>query len=818
MAAAGAGGERRSRASAFGAAVAAAFTAGLLACACLPALPPGGLLACALALGAMLWLRAGAGRVPGAALAGFALFGLHAMHGLAQQLPPSLERREATVSGRVSGLPEWQARRTRFLFRVDDDAAQPPALRGRLLQLSWYAERGDARPDRRQALAAGSRWRFALRLQAPRGLRNPGGFDSEKSALVQGIAATGSVRDPWRAQRLAPASGIDAWRERMSARIAAAVASPSARYIQALSLGDTRALEDADWRVLRATGTTHLIAISGFHVGMVASLFAFAAMLLWRWLPALALRLPRPQAMAAASLLGAAGYALASGCALPTMRTVLMIAVAVSARALRRPVRVADALALAALALLLSDPMAVLGAGFWLSFAGVAWLAWCLPRGDAAGGGARVVGDFLSAQAVATLGLLPLSALLFGQASLAGPLANLVAIPWWSLVVVPLSLLGTALEAFHAGWGGGAWRAAAWCFDLVWPAFVALADSRFALWWLPEPDWFALPLALLGAFWCLLPRGVPGKTLALLLWLPLLWPDRRLPEAGEAELVVLDVGQGLSVLVRTAGHSLLYDMGPGETPARDARQAMPARARPPAAPPASAGERVVLPALHALGVRRLDAAVVSHGDGDHIGGFAAVRAGMPMARVFAPEGIAAFDAHPQRDCRAGLAWEWDGVRFRFLHPPPDFPYLANESSCVLRVETAHGAFLLTGDIGEVVERDLVRRDAASLRAEVVVIAHHGSRESSDPAFVAATGARLALVSAGYGNRYRHPHPSAMRRWREAGAAAAATFDGGALRVRLRGGGRVLETWRRARPRSWDAVRRMRIARDQEEER
>ncbi len=795
----------------FGIATAVSLLAGIVACACLPVLPPWPLLIPLLLIGSALWFRPDRSRVLGALLTGFSLFGLHAAHALAQQLAPELERQDVVVSGRIVELPDHEDGRMRFHLRVEETASPRSAsLRGRLLQVAWYDTEESVSQWKR--VTSGSRWRFALRLRAPRGLRNPGPLDSEKTALARGIAATGYVRNPHLARQLAPATGVDAWRERMSARIAETVPASSSRFVQALALGDTRALSDEDWDVLRAVGTTHLIAISGFHVGMIAVLFAWLAAIMWRVFPRLALRVPRPQAMAGAALFGAAGYAAASGLALPTLRTVLMIAVVVSARLLRRPVRVVDALALAALVMLLFDPMAVLTAGFWLSFAGVAWLAWCLPQSGAASGSKRIVGDFLSAQSVATLGLLPLTVVLFGQASLAGPFANLVAIPWWSLVVVPLSLLGTALEVIHAGWGGGAWRGAAWCFDLTWPLFTTLAESRFALWWLPEPRGFALPLALLGAFWCLLPRGTPGKALAALLWLPLLWPDRGLPKKGEAEFVILDVGQGLSVLVRTAGHSLLYDMGPfSGRPARGCAGAC-ERVR---MAGFDTGERVVLPALHALGVRRLDAAVVSHGDNDHAGGFPAVRRAMPMPVAYAPEGVGIVGT---RACHAGTAWEWEGVRFRFLHPPPHFPYLGNESSCVLRVETRHGAALLVGDIGEVVERDLVRRDAASLRAEMVVVAHHGSRESSDPAFVAATGARFALVSAGYGNRYRHPHPSAVRRWREAGATVAATLDGGALRVRMGEEGATLEARRRSQPRLWDAARRqLRLSLEDSEE-
>jgi len=767
----------------FGIASAFALIAGVALCLQLPVLAGWGWLLAMFIAGLWLWRHHSYWRLLGVALAGFGLCGLHATWSLARQLPPAYEGGEVSLVGRVLELPMHEARRTRFEFRVDDDRAVPAALRGARLRLSWYDDDKSTTPSRRFELLPGSRWAFTARLRAPRGLRNPGALDSERHAFAQRIAATGYVRDPQWARRLSRGAGIDAWRDRIARRIEAEVAGDASRYVRALALGDTRALSETDWETLRATGLTHLIAISGFHVGLVAGFFALLASGFWRLLPALARRAPRPQAAAIAALLGALGYAAVAGFALPTVRTLLMIAVVVAARLWRRPLRVADALALAAIAVLLLDPLAVLAAGFWLSFAGVAWLAWCLP--DARG--QPIVRTFLSAQGVATLGLLPLTVVLFGQASLAGPFANLVAIPWWSLVVVPLSLLGTALEGLQIGWGGWAWRSAAWCFDLAWPLFQRLADSGIALWWLPEARWYALPLALTGAFWCLLPRGVPGKPLALLLWLPLLWPDRALPAHGEAEIVVIDVGQGLSVLVRTRTHALLYDMGPAITDGYDA------------------GERAVVPALHALGVRRLDTMVVSHGDSDHAGGLDAVRRRFPAAIAYAPEGVGIDDTAP---CLSGATWYRDGVRFRFLHPTPHFPYLGNEASCVLRIETAHGAALLTGDIGEVVERALVRREPDALRADVVVVPHHGSAHSSDASFVAATGARLALVSAGHGNRFRHPHPSVLHRWRAAAAEVLSTPEGGALRVRLQAEGLVVQVQRNAHPQLWDAARRL----------
>ncbi|AKC88096.1 transporter [Pseudoxanthomonas suwonensis] len=754
---------------------AAALLAGAVAGLFLPALPPAPLRWLALVAGVLAWTWPWRGRAAGALLVGVGWAGLHAGWALAAWLPPDLEAREVRVAGQVLGLPQHEARRTRFQFRVEGDDAPEP-LRGRRLQLSWYDDFGAQEAGPRMALQPGARWEFQLKLRAPRGLANPGGFDAGRHALAQRIAATGYVRAPQLARELAPAAGIDAWRARMATRIEAAVPSPSSRFVRALALGDTRGLDDADWETLRAVGLTHLIAISGFHVGLVAGFFAWLAVVAWWLCPSLGRWWPRPQAAAVAAVLGAAGYAAVAGFALPTVRTLLMIAVVAGARLGRRPLGAWQALSLALAVMLLVDPLAVLQAGFWLSFAGVAWLVWCLP----AQAGRRWLRDFLTAQGVATLGLLPLGAVLFLQASLAGPLANLLAVPWWSLVVVPLSLLGTGLEALHAGAGGWAWRAAAACFDPSWALFERMAASPLALWWLPEARAWALPLALFGAFWLLLPRGVPGWPLALLLWLPLLWPARELPRPGGVELHVLDVGQGLAVVVRSADHALLYDAGPAVRDGWDA------------------GERAVMPALRALGIARLDRVVISHADQDHAGGWPAVRRGVPVDASLAPAGA---PVDVQGACEAEQGWTWDGVRFGFLHPPPHFPYLRNEASCVLRIESPHGVVLLPGDIGEVVERRLLREPAA-LRADVVVVAHHGSDGSSSAGFVAATGARLALVAAGHGNRFGHPREAVVRRWQRHGAEVLATPRSGAIRVWLDADGLAVRERRAWRSRSW----------------
>lgn len=778
--------QRQGNIALVGKAVTICFLGGICTAILVPGLPPVSLRWMALLAGALLWLATPRWRWLGAILAGLGWTCLQAGWGLDQQLAAHREAQEITLTGLVSSLPQHEIRRSRFQLRVDANTDAPTDLRGRTLQVAWYDDFGATAPGARLQVQAGERWRLKLRLRAPRGLVNPGGFDAERHALAQGIAASAVVRQSPAPQRLATAAGLGAWRERMAARIAAQVPAASSRYVQALALGDTRGLGEGDWQVLRATGLTHLIAISGFHVGMVALCTAWLVAGLWRLLPWCGRYCPRPQAVAIGALLGATSYAAVAGFGLPTVRTVLMVAVVVLARLGRRPVDVAGALALAALAVLWLAPLSVLTAGFWLSFAGVAWLLWCLPERT------HWLRGFLSAQRVATLGLLPLTVMLFGQASAIGPMANLVAIPWWSLVVVPLALVGTALEAICSGAGGVAWRASAWCFDLSWPLFQMLGSGGYSLWWLPEPVWFALPLALLAAVWLLLPAGVPGKCLALLLWLPLCLPWRDRPESGEFELVTLDVGQGLAVLLRTGHHTLLFDTGPAVADGFDA------------------GERVVVPALRALGVPRLDRVVVSHGDHDHAGGLAAVQSVLPPAQVLMPPGLA-LAAGAESTCVAGQAWQWDGVLFEFLHPTPGFPYLGNESSCVLRVQGTYGAALLTGDIGEVIEQRLLKQTPAKLRADVVLVAHHGSGGSSSPGFVAATDARLALISNGHGNRFGHPRQDVVTRWQRSGAEVLDTAGSGALQVWLGREGLQLRERRIWRSRLWDAAERVRAA-------
>jgi competence protein ComEC len=755
--------------SPFAPAGALAWLAGILAVQHLPTLPPAAIALAALILGVLGAWRWPAWRWPLLLVCGAAWACLRGAWALDLRLPQALEGSDFDVVGRVEGLPRATADGLRFDLIPEraSTGGQPVALGGRL-RLADYREVAP--------LHAGQRLSVRVRLKRPRGTQNPGGFDFERHALERRYAATGYVRSlDWAGP--APWHSIDAWRERASSIIATRLGDGAdASVLRALAVGDQGALDDGDWRVLRATGTAHLVAISGFHIGLVAGFGALLARRLAPVVPGLLRRCPRQFLEAGGALMFAAGYTLLAGWSVPVQRTLLMIAVVLAAIVLRRATTPAASLALAAWACLLLDPLAVLGAGFWLSFAGVAWLVYCFA------GRERVAParELTRAQAAMTLGLLPLSAWFFQQSSVVGPLANLIAVPWVSLIVVPLALIALVLMPLSMAAAGMVLDLAAASLRGLWWLLERLAAPEWAQWFLPEPSAWTLALALLGLAWLLLPRAVPGRLLGAALLVPLLWPMQRTPPPGAFDLIALDVGQGQALLVRTHRHAVLVDAGAAFPSGFDF------------------GSAAVVPALRALGVDALDVLVVSHGDNDHAGGAPGVIAALAPHRVLGGAGVRLGEP-----CRRGDAWTFDGVRFTVLHPPPHFPDVGNDGSCVVHVAGRAAAALLPGDISSAIEQRLLREPHGVPPPDLLVIPHHGSRSSSSEAFAAALRPRFALVSAGHRNRYGHPDPRVLGRWRAHGATVAGTAEGGALAIRLGGDALpTIERWREARRRYW----------------
>ena len=704
-----------------------------------------------------LWLAAGIAF--GMAWAAVAL-----AQGLAERLEPALDGQRIVVVGVVDELPRREQRRVVLMLRLE----APEGLRGRL-RLSWYE--GDALP------APGERWRFEAKVQRPRGLLNTGSGSREAWLLRQGVSAIGYASGAAAGHRIdAGADRLLHWRGRAAQRIRDTVADPvAAAVLTAITLGFRGGLDPAAREALAATGTGHLLAISGLHVGLVAGAGGFAAGSLARR----AARGRRPvRDWAALGALVAAGiYCVFAGMPVSAQRALVMTAVGLSALLCRRGGSVPAAFGLALVLVLLNDPLAVLDPGLWLSFGAVATIIAAVAARRASPG---LVRGALRIQAALAVGMLVCTVAWFGRVSLVAPFANLLAVPWFSLFVVPPALagvavhslvppLGTAMLLFAAEATAQALAAIAWVAAWPWAAHTPAA-----------PGFVALLLAASGAAWCLAPRPVPGRWCAPLLFAPLLLPAAAEPGPGAFELRVFDIGHGLSVLVRTQGHAMLYDAGP-------------------AWPGGDAAAWSVLPALRALGVRRLDLMILSHGHADHAGGAPSVRASFPGVRSIGGHGT---QDMVDRPCQPGASWAWDGVRFTLLHPPPDFHGGKNEGSCVLLVEGAGGRALLTGDIEKRGERTLLGK-RARLAADVVVAPHHGSNTSSGPPLVAATRPAWVVFSTNWKNRWGFPAEAVVARWRAAGATLLSTERHGEIVLRFaRVGPAPAELRRRTACRPW----------------
>jgi len=713
-------------------------------------------------------------RLPLLAAAGFCWALLHAHLLGPAELPRVWLGKVVEAEGRIAGLPRCTADRCTFFFEARRLVSGTAECRGRWrLRLTWYRQ-----PP---GLAPGDRWRLAVKLKPVVGYRNPGSFDYAGWLHARGVRYRGYVRGEGKLLERGGWS-LDRLRQEISRGIEAGVESPrAAAVMRALAVGDRGGLTSRDRNTFAATGTSHLVAISGLHVGLVAGLAWLLGAFLWRRVPALCARWPARVAAAPLATGAATAYAALAGFSLPTQRALLMLLVVAVARVARRHARPGSVLATALLAVLLWDPAAVREAGFWLSFGAVAILL----AFSRAGGRWR----WFWLQLALSLGLLPVLSWQQMPLSLLSPLVNLAAIPLFSLVVIPGTLLAVALE-WLLGWPGGPWlQAMAWLLERVLEALDRLARWNPPLSghepWLWAGAWL---LALLLA-WRLRVGSARhrGAVLALLALFGLgaCIPSLHTLPPGHFELTLLDVGQGLSAVVRTRNHLLVYDTGPAFPSGFDT------------------GSAVVAPYLKTLGAVRVDRLVLSHGDSDHTGGARGLLARIAADEILAGEPRRLHLDRPVVPCRAGDRWWWDGVRFQVISPAPEAGLRGNDASCVLRISSGGRVLLLTGDIEAAVEEALVTRHGRALRSDLVVAAHHGSASSSTPAFVAATRPAWVLFSSGPGNRWGFPKERVVERWCAAGARPLDTAWEGAIRLRFAPGlVKVVERYARDHGRYW----------------
>ena len=706
---------------------------------------------------------------------------LHADHQLDAAFPDTLARAPLVIDGQVASIPSVDERRTRWLFDITqtwDEHGTELAFSGRV-RLACYRDC--------PTLVAGERWRIAVRLKPRHGALNPGSFDYERWLFEQQIAATGYPRGRAAFERLAAGSGgywLTRWRQRLAEHLATVLAgAPQLGLIQALTLGERGALEREIWDRFTRTGTNHLVAISGLHVGLVAGGLYWLMRWLWSRSVTLTDRLAAPRAAALFGLLAAVGYAGLAGFAISTQRALIMLAVVFGAQFWQRTLRPGQALLLALVGVLVWDPHAVLSYGFWLSFGAVAVLLLHL--------GQRLPSRDLwtrwgRAQWAIGLGLLPLLLLFFGQASLIAPLVNLIAVPLFSVLLLPLVLLTSLLSLVPLAGSELPLRWVAegleWCVrGLEWLAALPGAAVQ-----LPARPLWVWAAALLGALLLLAPRGLPGRWAGWVLLLPVLAVRPAAPGWGEVWFTLLDVGQGLAAVIETQDGVLVYDAGPAFAGGFDS------------------GALIVAPFLQARGIKRIERLMLSHADLDHAGGAAGLLARIPADRVLTGEpqrlGLAGAES-----CVAGEHWQWSGVRFDIWHPPADATLEGNDASCVLEIRTAaNQAIVLTGDLSARLEQRLVAQRGAAWPVTVLIAGHHGSATATSARLLDATRPEWALIASGYANQFGFPAAAVRDRLAAREIQTLNTAVVGAIQFKLGASGWIAppQGWRERAGRLW----------------
>ncbi|MEH6823471.1 MAG: DNA internalization-related competence protein ComEC/Rec2 [Motiliproteus sp.] len=683
---------------------------------------------------------------------------------LFHQLPEHGQGVDLVAVGTVVGLSEQRGDRCRFDLAVDQliypASLEQPRWTPRKVRLTWY--RCVAAPEPAQ------RWQLQVRLKRPHGFVNPGGFDYPLYLFSNGIDASGYVRagrldtPPQRLDDARISGRVDRWRaEKIELLRQQQLPSQIQALLAALLVGDKRGLDEATWKTLRDTGTAHLFVISGLHIGMLASLCFGLVYGVCRLRPQWRYR-HRITAAALSAILGSGAYALLSGWGVPSQRAWVMVCAVMLSLIGFRAMTPGQRLWLAATAVLLIEPLAVRLPGFWLSFAACAALIYAF-SGHL--GKVGFIRQLLWAQIAIAIGLTPWLLFLFQQWPPLSPVINFIAIPLVTLLV-PAALVAMLLLSIWPTVGAGVLLGLAQLLDWGWQALTWVQYLLAPIPTIgPAPLWAVL-LALFGAMLLLLPRAVAGRWIGLILWLPLLLPQPNSPEEGAFNLTLLDVGQGLAVLVQTQQHRLIYDAGPRFRSGFNAAEA------------------AIVPYLNSQGVRQLDRLLISHADSDHSGGQAVLESELQIEQTFT--GSDKIDA--QGLCRAGQEWSWDGVVFRILHPDDVQGLSENNRSCVLQIDNGRHRVLLTGDIEAEVEQLLVERYADALQAATLVASHHGSRSSTTEAFLDRVSPQRVLISSGWRNRFGHPHPEVVARLLERQVESFNTATQGAIQLKISASG------------------------------
>ncbi len=714
-------------------------------------------------------------RVIGCFLAGFLWVSL-AMHWqLHQRLPEQMNNKRLVLTGEVINIPQTTPGSTKFLF-APSSFSEPVVHLPPKIKLNWR--------NAPELLRPGQRWRLQVKLKQPYGYQNPGGFDYQRWLFSKGIQATGYVIERYPNTLLAESSlDLDGWRLAINRHIQQHCSDcRQSGLIQALATGYRGNIDRLTRRLLQQTGTAHLIAVSGLHIGIIAAVFYMIGLWLWRHIACLQ-RWAQSDVAIVSSWLGGLLYSLLSGFELPAQRAMMMLTVLLMTRLLRLPLNLLHTTVAAVLLVIVFSPLAVLSTSFWLTLNAlmiIVFASLLLHHGQS------WLKQLVIVQSLFALLYIPISLLVFNQWHPASFLANLIAVPWVSLLIVPANFLLLLLFWLPDSWLHWLYFLLDGLLDGLVRMLMWLSSHGFGAINMPAPSAWWLLLLVIGALLALQPGRFVSRFL-LLMGLPLVifWHPRQPPLLSMA---VLDVGQGTSIVLATANHTMVYDFGPGN------RRSY------------SLGEWVVRPFLQQAGIRQLDGIILSHSDQDHIGGMYALQKDFADTLVLSGMKKDIRQKLPLlsnvHDCHHAPSWRWDGVLFEFLQTRHEATDSDNDRSCVLMVTAGAQRLLLTGDIEQLQEQRLIDRYSGQLQADILIAPHHGSMTSSSVDFIAAVAARQVIFTSGFLNRWRFPRAQVIDRYRNSGAQIHNTAHSGAIMVSCNQTECRVERYRRRHARIW----------------
>lgn len=676
------------------------------------------------------------------------------------------EGKPLVAIGTVSSLPRAGRFGTQFELHVEKINNE---FSNTNIRLTWPEKSRTQTPH----LIPGDKWQLLVKLKRIHGVQSPGAYDYEAWAFQQGIRATGSVQIGDENKLLTRGKYnyvLMKLRQRLQEKIL--LYSPHTQtspWLMALILGERNGISAGDWQVLRNTGTNHLMAIGGLHIGILASSAYLIISWLWRRFTYLMLMFPAQQAGVCAAFLTAVSYSSLSGFSLPSQRAAIMLSIFSFTMLTYRKINPWNAWSLALLSVLIINPLTVLQESFWLSFGTIALILYGMSHRLFPSG---IWWKYARVQWVIGIGLIPLTLALFQQCSLISFIANTIAIPWLGFAILPLCFISAVFICFSPSLAtlfllvADKSLAGLWIF-LSWLAQFHVASFAIAI-----PNIYSFILLMAGFLILLLPAGIPGRWLGLIWTLPALLYQPLKPLPGEYWLSLLDVGQGLSVVIQTAKHTLVYDAGPKYEASSDM------------------GENVVLPYLRKIKTKNIDLMVISHGDNDHIGGLESILNSFPLTHIktSVPEKISLSQA---AYCHAGDSWQWDGITFTFLYPFNNTIKSRNDNSCVLMIDNGQYKVLLPGDIEKQAEYHLLMNTPQYLKANLIIAPHHGSKTSGISAFISAVHPQVVLYATGYRNRYHFPHASVVATYEKMNVKSFNTVDSGTIQFKMTNGGIVL---------------------------